>query len=149
MIRKIAVILVLLGMSAGPIWAGPEGEERDVVKLFKDLQREIVAISDVVKRSVVHIEVVQKSESGRKFQSLGSGVIVDSEGYVLTNEHVVGRSVSVKVILEDKREFDAEVIGVDKQTDLALLKVEVGEKLPAASFGSSEQVEVGEWVIAV
>lgn len=149
MIRKLGVIFVLICLPLGTLWAAPKGQDRDVVQLFKDLQREIVAISDGVKRSVVHIEVVQKSESGRKFQSLGSGVIVDTDGYVLTNEHVVGRSVSVKVTLEDKREFPAEVIGVDKQTDLALLRIDAGEKLTAAKFGSSEKVEVGEWVIAV
>jgi serine protease Do len=124
-------------------------KERQVVRIFNELQQEIVAISDGVKRSVVHIEVVQKSESGRRFRALGSGVIVDSTGYILTNEHVVGRSVSVKVTLEDKREFPATVIGVDKQTDLALLKIDAPEALPAARLGNSDRVEVGEWVIAV
>jgi len=126
-----------------------EARSRRVVQLFKDLQEEIVFIADGVKRSVVHIEVVQSSESGRKFRSLGSGVIIESSGYIITNEHVVGRSVSVKVTLEDKRELSAEVVGVDKQTDLALLKIEVDDELPAASFGNSDNVEVGEWVIAV
>jgi serine protease Do len=136
-----------LALIAG--WGEAPAGDRRVVKLFTELQQEIVAISDGVKKSVVHIEVVQKSESGRRFRSLGSGVIVESSGYVLTNEHVVGRSVSVKVTLEDKRELSAEVIGVDKQTDLALLKVEVEEELLAARFGNSDSVEVGEWVIAV
>lgn len=131
-------------------WAlpGQAGDKR-VVQMFTDMQKEIVSISDGVKRSVVHIEVIQKSESGRPFRSLGSGVIVAPEGYILTNEHVVGRSMSVKVTLEDKRELEAELIGVDKQTDLALLKIEATEDLPAASFGNSDLVEVGEWVIAV
>lgn len=123
--------------------------DKRVVQLFTDMQKEIVAISDGVKRSVVHIEVIQKSESGRPFRSLGSGVIVDNEGYILTNEHVVGRSVSVKVLFEDKRELPAEVIGVDKQTDLALIKVAAAGGMSPASFGNSDQVEVGEWVIAV
>jgi len=149
MSRSFAVVALLAVGLASPAWAQPAAKERDVVKLFTELQREIVAISDGVKKSVVHIEVVQKSESGRRFQSLGSGVIVDSTGYILTNEHVVGRSVSVKVTLEDKREFPAEVIGVDKQTDLALLKIDAGEQLSAAKFGNSDKVEVGEWVIAV
>ena len=126
-----------------------EARSRRVVQLFKDLQEEIVAIADGVKRSVVHIEVVQSSESGRKFRSLGSGVIIESSGYIITNEHVVGRSVSVKVTLEDKRELPAEVVGVDKQTDLALLKIEVDDELPIALFSNSDEVEVGEWVIAV
>ncbi len=130
-------------------WAPASAKDKRVVQLFMDMQKEIVSISDGVKRSVVHIEVIQKSESGRPFRSLGSGVIVDAQGYILTNEHVVGRSVAVKVLFEDKRESSAEVIGVDKQTDLALLKVETTTALPAATFGNSDKVEVGEWVIAV
>lgn len=142
---RVLATLLAVGMTTG----GAQAKERQVVKLFNELQKEIVDISDGVKKSVVHIEVIQKSESGRRFRSLGSGVIVDVSGLVLTNEHVVGRSVSVKVTLEDKREFPATVIGVDKQTDLALLKIEVGDALPQASFGNSDKVEVGEWVIAV
>lgn len=147
--KSISWTVVAAITALGLMVAGVDAKERQVVKLFNDLQKEIVDISDGVKRSVVHIEVIQKSESGRRFRSLGSGVIVDSTGYVLTNEHVVGRSVSVKVTLEDKREFPATVIGVDKQTDLALLKIEVGESLPQAVLGNSDRVEVGEWVIAV
>jgi Do/DeqQ family serine protease len=141
-------VVLVLGVLLAPASRVMAGDKR-VVQLFTDMQKEIVAISDGVKKSVVHIEVIQKSESGRPFRSLGSGVVVDPQGYVLTNEHVVGRSVSVKVIFEDKRESAAEVIGVDKQTDLALLKVETTVDLPAATFGNSDQVEVGEWVIAV
>lgn len=140
------LMVVLLALLA---WAPALASDKKVVQMFTDMQKEIVSISDGVKRSVVHIEVIQKSESGRPFRSLGSGVIVDAQGYILTNEHVVGRSVSVKVLFEDKRESSAEVIGVDKQTDLALLKVETTPGLRAATFGNSDQVEVGEWVIAV
>ena len=143
--RTIAVGF-LVGLLA---WGHAIAKDKRVVQMFTDMQKEIVSISDGVKRSVVHIEVIQKSESGRPFRSLGSGVVVDAQGYILTNEHVVGRSVSVKVLFEDKRELSAEVIGVDKQTDLALLKVETTSPLPAAAFGNSDKVEVGEWVIAV
>jgi len=143
--RIIVCALALAWGQAGEVGA----QKREVLELFAELQQEIVAISDGVKPSVVHIEVVQKSESGRRFRSLGSGVIVDETGYILTNEHVVGRSVSIRVTLEDKRELPAEVVGVDKQTDLALLKIESDESLPAVTFANSDEVEVGEWVIAV
>lgn len=151
MSRRVYGLFVILTIAAMGLASAPRAEARSryVVQLFKDLQQEIVSIADGVKRSVVHIEVVQSSESGRKFRSLGSGVIIESNGYIITNEHVIGRSVSVKVTLEDKREFPAEVVGVDKQTDLALLKIEVEDELPSASFGNSDNVEVGEWVIAV
>lgn len=151
MSRIVSGICVILMITAIGLTTVPRAEARNrrVVQLFKDLQEEIVSIADGVKRSVVHIEVVQSSESGRKFRSLGSGVIIESNGYIITNEHVVGRSVSIKVTLEDKREFSAELVGVDKQTDLALLKIEVDDELPAVSFSNSDNVEVGEWVIAV
>jgi serine protease Do len=150
-LRKSTFIkAVVAGLLIGAVWnAQAEAKERGVVKLFTELQREIIDISDGVKKSVVHIEVVQKSETSRRFQSLGSGIIVDSTGHILTNEHVVGRSVSIKVTLQDKREYSAEVVGVDKQTDLALLKIDAASRLSPAKFGNSDKVEVGEWVIAV
>jgi serine protease Do len=145
---RLRVAALALGWTLVSALQGQAGDKR-VVQMFTDMQKEIVAISDGVKKSVVHIEVIQKSESGRPFRSLGSGVVVDSTGYILTNEHVVGRSMSVKVTLEDKRELEAEVVGVDKQTDLAMLKIVSKDPVPAARFGNSDQVEVGEWVIAV
>lgn len=80
--------------------------------------------------------------------SLGSGFIVSADGYVVTNHHVVDGADQIKVNLNDRRELDAEVIGSDKRSDLALLKIE-GENLPAVTFGSSDKLEVGEWVIAI
>ncbi|PWQ97757.1 serine peptidase [Leucothrix pacifica] len=80
--------------------------------------------------------------------SLGSGFIVSADGYVVTNHHVVDGADQIKVNLNDRRELDAEVIGSDKRSDLALLKIE-GEDLPAVTFGSSDKLEVGEWVIAI
>ncbi len=151
MSRRVLGIWVILMIAAIGLTTVPlaEARSRHVLELFKDLQKEIVAIADGVKPSVVHIEVVQSSESGRKFRSLGSGVIIESTGYIITNEHVVGRSVSIKVTLEDKRELPAVLVGVDKQTDLALLKIEVEDELLAVTFSNSDDVEVGEWVIAV
>jgi serine protease Do len=80
--------------------------------------------------------------------SLGSGFIVSADGYVVTNHHVVDGADEIKVNLNDRRELDAKVIGSDKRSDLALLKIE-GENLPAVTFGSSDKLEVGEWVIAI
>ena len=80
--------------------------------------------------------------------SLGSGFIVSADGYVVTNHHVVDGADEIKVNLNDRRELAATVIGSDKRSDLALLKVE-GKDLPVVTFGSSEKLEVGEWVIAI
>lgn len=78
----------------------------------------------------------------------GSGVIVSSDGYVVTNYHVINGSDYIQVVLNDQRSYEAKVIGIDSQTDLALLKIEEKD-LPFISYGNSDQVRIGEWVLAV
>ena len=89
----------------------------------------------------------------RQSQSLGSGVIVSADGYVMTNYHVVmpesnGSPHEVSVILADKRELPAKIIGLDQQTDLAVLKIE-GRNLPTIPWGDSTKLKVAEWVLAI
>ncbi len=86
----------------------------------------------------------------REFQnnSLGSGFIISTDGFVLTNAHVVESADEITVKLNDKREFKAKVIGSDKRTDIALLKIEA-TGLPAVKFGDTNKLKVGEWVIAI
>jgi serine protease Do len=84
-----------------------------------------------------------------KQRGLGSGVIVSSDGYILTNNHVVGHADEIHVTLLDKREFTAKVIGKDPKTDLALIKIDTKQPLPAASLGDSDVTEVGDWVVAI
>jgi serine protease Do len=81
-------------------------------------------------------------------RSLGSGFIVSADGYILTNAHVVDNADDVTVKLTDKREFKAKVIGADKKTDVALIKIEA-TGLPAVKFGDPEKLRVGEWVLAI
>ena len=78
----------------------------------------------------------------------GSGFIISSDGYILTNNHVVEDADEIIVALSDRREREAQLIGADPASDLALLKIDA-EDLPAVSFGSSEQLKVGEWVVAI
>jgi serine protease Do len=85
----------------------------------------------------------------RTAQSLGSGVIIDREGHVLTNEHVVGRADRIQVTLQDGREFDATLLGADPNNDLAVLHVDTQEALPWVAPGSSGDLLVGEPVIAI
>ncbi|MCK5379985.1 MAG: trypsin-like peptidase domain-containing protein, partial [Candidatus Latescibacteria bacterium] len=80
-------------------------------------------------------------------KGLGSGVIVSKEGYILTNNHVIQSADEISVSLSDGRKFDAEVVGKDKLTDLAVIKIEGGE-LSVIRFGDSKALEVGEWVLA-
>ncbi|MDD5058587.1 MAG: DegQ family serine endoprotease [Sideroxydans sp.] len=81
-------------------------------------------------------------------QSLGSGFIISADGYILTNAHVVDRADKITVRLTDKREFKAKVIGADKRTDVALLKIEA-TGLPKVVLGNPELLKVGEWVLAI
>ena len=80
--------------------------------------------------------------------SFGSGFIIDPEGYIMTNAHVVQGGNPIKVVLTDKREFKAKLIGLDKRTDVALLKVDASG-LPAVKIGNPDQLKPGEWVAAI
>lgn len=84
----------------------------------------------------------------RARQSLGSGFFISSDGYVVTNNHVVENADNIIVRMSDRREFSAEVIGVDPRSDLALLKVD-GRNLPVLKLGAPDELRVGEWVLAM
>jgi serine protease Do len=84
----------------------------------------------------------------RREQSLGSGVIVSPEGYVLTNNHVVDGATDIKVTLSDKRELKAQIVGTDAKTDVAVLKLE-GSNFPAITLGDSSKVQVGDYALAI
>ncbi len=84
-----------------------------------------------------------------KQHGLGSGVIVSPDGYIMTNNHVVGNADTIQVTLMDKREFTAKVIGKDAKTDLALIKIDTKAALPFAALGNSDATEVGDWVVAI
>ena len=85
----------------------------------------------------------------QKRRSLGSGFIVSEDGYILTNNHVVEKADEITVTLLDKGEFKAEVVGTDSRTDIALIKIKAGRKLPFVRLGDSETLEIGEWVAAI
>ncbi|MCP4688691.1 MAG: DegQ family serine endoprotease [Desulfobacterales bacterium] len=84
-----------------------------------------------------------------KRRGLGSGFIIDAEGYIVTNNHVVADADKIKVVLKDEEEFDAKIIGRDPQTDLALIKITADRKFRSAPIGSSDKLEVGQWVVAI
>jgi serine protease Do len=80
---------------------------------------------------------------------LGSGFVIDRDGTILTNYHVVDGAQKIVVKLSDGRSFDAKVLGKDQKTDIAIIKIDTGQDLPAATLGDSDRLEVGEWVMAI
>lgn len=114
-------------------------------------------IADLATNSVVHIRSSYnasiKSNGFYQYkqgpsQSSGSGVIVSDDGYIVTNNHVVEGAEEVVVVLNDNRSFEAKVVGTDPTTDLALIKIE-SASLPFMAYGDSDEVKVGQWVLAV
>jgi serine protease Do len=90
-------------------------------------------------------------ETQKEFKqpSLGSGFIIDKKGFVVTNNHVIEGADQIKVKLDDESEFDAEVVGRDPSTDLAVLKVKADRDLPAVKLGNSDDLKIGQWVVAI
>jgi len=125
--------------------------------MLEEIQTVITDLAEQAKPSVVNIFPI--SGAGRPRESgadrtpsasgSGSGLIVDNEGHIVTNNHVVGDALEVEVRLSDKTKLIAQVVGKDPDTDLALLKVTVDRALPFAHFGDSSTVRVGQWVLAV
>ncbi|HSB16576.1 MAG TPA: Do family serine endopeptidase [Bryobacteraceae bacterium] len=92
----------------------------------------------------------QAPEMPFRREGTGSGVIVDANGYILTNNHVVEKADRIKVRLTgDTMEYDAKLIGSDRETDMAVIKIEPGKKLTAAKIGNSDAVQVGDWAVAI
>lgn len=127
---------------------------------------DFVGAADKSLNAVVHIKTTIESQNnlaydpfqewffgGRQrqpnvMQGSGSGVIISNDGYIVTNNHVVKDAAKIEVVLNDKRAYQAEVVGLDPNTDLALLKVSE-KNLPFIAYGNSDGVKIGEWVLAV
>src|SRR6266481_8019519 len=146
---------------AAPQYSAP------ALKAAGDFQDAFVAVAEHVKPSVVFIrsQHVERGDNQRLppgFQDFfpnlrrrpqveqgsGSGFIVSSDGYILTNNHVVAGADKVTVRLYDKREFTAKVVGTDPNTDVAVIKIDA-RGLPGVGFGNSDSARVGEWVLAI
>jgi serine protease Do len=149
----VAVLAALLGLLAGGGGSVPPEppKEEPVVRLggsFAD-------VIDHVNPAVVHVTVVENG-NGRDVtdrdaprRGEGSGFIVDAEGYILTNHHVVATPARIRVRLADKRELSAVLVGSDPNTDLALIKVSAPQPLPVVPLGDSDKLRVGDWVFAI
>ena len=173
-----AAFVAALGLASGLGWtqattAMPAIDERpllpaEAVKPAADLSEAFVNIANVVTPAVIRIESLRPASIARRNSPLrffdfgpepdtapnpelsgGSGFIISQDGYILTNHHVVDGAERVRVFLQDRRWFAAQVIGSDPFTDVAVIKIDVDEQLPHLSFGDSEGVRVGQWVLAV
>jgi len=113
------------------------------------LQERIIEISRRVTPSVVHVEAIVKMND-RRSEVTGSGVIASADGHILTNHHVLEKAEKVQVVVPGiPGKLPAHVVGLDKQTDVAVLRVEPRPELVPARFGSAADVQVGQWVLAV
>ncbi len=115
-------------------------------------ERAVLRAKDKVFPALVHIRPVKEVYASGKRQevlAIGSGFIISPDGYVVTNEHVAGESRLVQCVLSDKEEVEAVVVGTDRYTDVAVLKLNVGRDLPFVRMGDSDKMEAGNTVIAM
>ncbi len=121
-------------------------------KFLSSSPTNFIAAAEAVTPAVVNIKASIGSDNdwwGGGFNgSSGSGVIISPEGYIVTNNHVIEDGKTIEVTLDDRRQFEAKVLGIDPSTDLALIKID-GRKLPYLTLGNSDSIRVGEWVLAV
>lgn len=158
-LRYLAALVGVLGLALWPAptpdFVGQAVAAADTrgLQLLEDMQSVITDLAERVKPSVVSVGPIRPKEAFRdrppNAQGSGSGVIVDQDGHIITNNHVVGDATEVEVRLSDKTRFIAQVIGKDPDTDLAVLKITTDRKLPSARFGDSSTVKVGQWALAV
>ena len=144
-------------------------------KIPVDLSTAIIQVAKQNIPAVVHIEVTERQEvvnpllpfesdpfsrrffdipkMPRKFKrelkGLGTGMIIDSQGHILTNHHVAGGATKIEVLLSNGQRYPARLVGTDPKTDLAVIHISAKEPLPYVTFGDSDKVEVGEWVVAI
>ena len=129
---------------------------------FLDVQRPDFV--EIAKKSINTVVHVKSSSSGgdysiedfifgrsqrRPQMGSGSGVIISSDGYIITNHHVIETAEDIQVTTNNNQSYDAKIIGSDEQNDIALLKIETNDELPYAVFGDSDSTQIGEWVLAV
>ncbi|GAB5519106.1 MAG: trypsin-like peptidase domain-containing protein [Rhodothermales bacterium] len=116
-------------------------------------------VADAVTDGVVYINVTTVGDSDapddwmhrnfRRETSAGSGVLISADGYIVTNNHVVDDAEDIQVLLHDKRQYTARLVGTDPSTDLAVIKLENASDLPVLTLGDSDRLSVGEWVVAI
>src|SRR5262249_51554570 len=168
-LRVLLTLVVVLGVALAfsAVRSASAQQSSSQLPSPQDLSRTFISVVKQVKPAVVNIDVVEKTKrqsfrvpegfqipgvpfggAPRKQRGTGSGVIISSDGYILTNNHVASDAEQITVKLGDGREFKARKIGSDPETDLAVVKIDA-TGLTYAKLGDSDKVEQGEWVIAL
>ena len=177
-IAALAVVCVLTGIGIGAMLAGRTAVAQDQLQLAARgpdaLSASFVEIARHVEPAVVNIDTLQdtsdieineenKSERTpsnplydlfrrqppRPMRGVGSGFIIDAKGYIVTNNHVIEGASRIKIGLLSGERYLARVVGIDRETDMAILKIDAPQALPVMKFGDSNVVEVGDWVLAI
>ena len=131
-----------LGIIVSPVW-GRLADEQNNVEVYQRCNPAVVNITAVTLTRDFFFEIVPQ-------KGVGSGAIIRSDGYIVTNDHVVGNAQNVEVTLSDKSQFPARVVGTDPDSDLAVLKIDPkGKKLTALDFAGAENLAVGQKVLAI
>lgn len=150
-------LLVLLVSTSFALTVEAFSADSPGLRVLEEIQTVITELAEQTKPSVVNLFPITtagrlRDTSGDRTPNAsgsGSGLIVDSDGHIVTNNHVIGDATEIEVRFSDKTKLIAQVIGKDPDTDLALLKVTADRPLPSAQFGDSSMVKVGQWVLAV
>src|SRR5712692_10128947 len=173
-IAALAAVCVLAGIGIGAILAGRTAVAQDAARAPEALSASFDEIARRVEPAVVNIDTLQAStdiaegdneekttpqsnplydmlrrQPPRPTRGVGSGFIIDPKGYILTNQHVIEGATRIMIGLLTGERYRATVIGTDRETDLALLKIDAGHDLPVMKFGDSNSAQVGDWVLAI
>jgi serine protease Do len=169
--RALTSVLLILGGLLGLYSNGAEAQKVNSI----DLTTAIAEVAQRAMPAVVHIEVTQRVQipspvfpfegdsffrfffgtpprprfDRREVRGIGTGMIIDAEGHIVTNNHVVGGATKIQVKMASGDEFEARVVGADPKTDLAVIKVRPFKNIPFLKFGDSDKLRVGEWVVAI
>lgn len=153
--RPLFMVIAILVVSAcAPAFAAPI--ESKGLQILEEIQDAISQLAEHVTPTVVGVSSIRKlslpgdrSRQGVPRPGSGSGVVIHEDGYIVTNDHVIGNAVEAEIRFSDNATLIAQIVGRDPDTDLAVLKVDADHKLPSATFSDSRSVKVGQWVLAV
>ncbi len=134
-------------LETNTILVEPDADQSRAMAMAFNISEAFSYAAEQIEPSVVHITTRTNTRRGAVNGGLGSGVIIDESGYIVTNNHVIENGNSIKVRLFDGREIDADLIGTFPETDIAVVKIEADD-LKAAKFADSEALKIGQWVLA-